>query len=420
MRKSFVVDYDHVPFAFVLLFVNSQGKSACTFMLRRLLSLFSRFKSQFPAMERLTGTVRNWFDSRGFGFIIPNPLIGQTWCSSDVFVHRNGLVETTKLYPGEQVSFILAWNQRKKDNQAVAVLRVDHHHQQSEGGLVQQDCSNKADEWHSSKSWQDEVTGEGEHSPRPLNQRGVSSDSCWSDAQTPNIQNHRQTQVAQPHKNEVGTQTSVMVLKRPPPLPPHYYSLSVDKHSPLPTFKSPPAVKQPKQTTPEVQLIDSGSVASGSVSVQEATEGLKDGVITARVVVSDASASIVLANMPVVYLIKDDTIPMETLPVPVANPLTPTPLLLPKSPLPPLKCGSVELKEPAGQGQLDELTKQQSSDANSGTSSTKALQGASLGRSNVYASSEVSIGQKLVVNSKAPCPLAKPVPTNPLPVKSRQ
>ena len=76
-------------------------------------------------MEKHTGIVRNWFDQRGFGFIIPDVSNDQSQTLGDVFVHRNNLDGFFELYPGEAVSYCLGWNQRKRDYQAVAVARIE-------------------------------------------------------------------------------------------------------------------------------------------------------------------------------------------------------------------------------------------------------------------------------------------------------
>ena len=52
-----------------------------------------------------TGVARNWFDSKGFGFIIPDQE------AVDVFVHRHALENVKYLTLGDAVTCSYAWNQ---------------------------------------------------------------------------------------------------------------------------------------------------------------------------------------------------------------------------------------------------------------------------------------------------------------------
>ena len=54
-----------------------------------------------------SSVVRNWFDEKLFGFIIPDQ--GDT----DVFVHRRGLENARKLTTGDAVTFKYAYNNVK-------------------------------------------------------------------------------------------------------------------------------------------------------------------------------------------------------------------------------------------------------------------------------------------------------------------
>ena len=55
-----------------------------------------------------TGVVKNWFEPRGYGFIIPDHGNG------DVFVHRHALLHTNNLTPGDEVTYQDGWNYRKQ------------------------------------------------------------------------------------------------------------------------------------------------------------------------------------------------------------------------------------------------------------------------------------------------------------------
>mmetsp|Transcript_8767 Transcript_8767/g.19452 ORF Transcript_8767/g.19452 Transcript_8767/m.19452 type:complete len:317 (-) Transcript_8767:47-997(-) len=54
-----------------------------------------------------TGTVKTWFDDKGYGFIVP------TGGGNDVFVHRNALSDGQSLTQGSTVVFSVQWDDRK-------------------------------------------------------------------------------------------------------------------------------------------------------------------------------------------------------------------------------------------------------------------------------------------------------------------
>jgi len=56
---------------------------------------------------QMQGTVKVWFDDKGFGFIAPT--IG----GNDVFVHRNGLLDGESLVLGQTVTYVAEWNHQK-------------------------------------------------------------------------------------------------------------------------------------------------------------------------------------------------------------------------------------------------------------------------------------------------------------------
>jgi len=53
------------------------------------------------------GTVKVWYDDKGFGFLIPDG------GGEDVFVHRHALSDGQALVQGSQVTFRIAWNDQK-------------------------------------------------------------------------------------------------------------------------------------------------------------------------------------------------------------------------------------------------------------------------------------------------------------------
>lgn len=62
------------------------------------------------------GTVRTWFEEKGFGFI------SIADGSGDAFVHRNDLSDGTALVEGAQVFFEVRWNEQKRKNTALHVV----------------------------------------------------------------------------------------------------------------------------------------------------------------------------------------------------------------------------------------------------------------------------------------------------------
>lgn len=60
---------------------------------------------------RMTGTVKAWYDDKGFGFI--NPSDG----GENIFVHRSSLVDGTTLMQGTTVEYELHWNDQKGKKQ---------------------------------------------------------------------------------------------------------------------------------------------------------------------------------------------------------------------------------------------------------------------------------------------------------------
>jgi len=54
-----------------------------------------------------SGTVKKWFDEKGFGFLAPDD------GGEDVFVHRNSLVDVECLEQGDKVSFQTEFDDRK-------------------------------------------------------------------------------------------------------------------------------------------------------------------------------------------------------------------------------------------------------------------------------------------------------------------
>ena len=59
--------------------------------------------------------IRNWFDSKRFGCIIPDQ------GDADVFVHRHALEDVTCLTPGDAVTYAYAWNGIKHGWMAVSI-----------------------------------------------------------------------------------------------------------------------------------------------------------------------------------------------------------------------------------------------------------------------------------------------------------
>ena len=71
------------------------------------------------------GVVRSWFDSKGYGFIIPDVQNVGTRYADDVFVHRHAVQGALYLTSGDRVSFDWGWNVKKALYQAsnVSILR---------------------------------------------------------------------------------------------------------------------------------------------------------------------------------------------------------------------------------------------------------------------------------------------------------
>jgi len=63
------------------------------------------------AAGRMTGTVKSWYDDKGFGFI--NPSDG----GENIFVHRSNLVDGTTLMQGQMVEYELHFNPQKGKHQ---------------------------------------------------------------------------------------------------------------------------------------------------------------------------------------------------------------------------------------------------------------------------------------------------------------
>jgi len=68
-----------------------------------------------------TGTVRNWFEHKGFGFIVPDQNGSDGYPLPDIFVHRHALIGVQSLVPGSAVRYRQGWNVRKNSPQADAV-----------------------------------------------------------------------------------------------------------------------------------------------------------------------------------------------------------------------------------------------------------------------------------------------------------
>jgi len=62
-----------------------------------------------------SGTVKKWFDEKGFGFLAPDD------GGEDVFVHRNSLVDVECLEQGDKVSFQTEFDDRKGKYKAAKV-----------------------------------------------------------------------------------------------------------------------------------------------------------------------------------------------------------------------------------------------------------------------------------------------------------
>ena len=56
---------------------------------------------------RLTGTVKAWYDEKGFGFLVPDA------GGKDVFVHRSAITDGQALNQGDAVSWVEDWNNQK-------------------------------------------------------------------------------------------------------------------------------------------------------------------------------------------------------------------------------------------------------------------------------------------------------------------
>jgi len=72
-------------------------------------------KGPSPGAEKgpmQNGTVKAWFEEKGFGFVIPSD------GGEDVFVHRTSLQDGMSLTQGAQVQYQVEWNQQKNKFQA--------------------------------------------------------------------------------------------------------------------------------------------------------------------------------------------------------------------------------------------------------------------------------------------------------------
>merc|ERR1719198_2126934 len=65
---------------------------------------------------RYTGSVKAWYDEKGFGFILPDG------GGDDVFVHRNALTDGSILIQGANVSYTQEWNDQKGKFSAAEVM----------------------------------------------------------------------------------------------------------------------------------------------------------------------------------------------------------------------------------------------------------------------------------------------------------
>ena len=79
----------------------------------------------FSLLMSRQGVVRNWFDNKGFGFIISNENLESGKATADLFVHRNALTNCTHLQPGQHVLFEQGWTYQKRSYQAEAVVVVE-------------------------------------------------------------------------------------------------------------------------------------------------------------------------------------------------------------------------------------------------------------------------------------------------------
>lgn len=73
------------------------------------------------------GTVKNWDDEKGFGFI--DPVAG----GDNVFVHRSALTDGSILEKGGNVQFVLSWNPTKNKHQVAKCMGA----KQQAGGMGQ-------------------------------------------------------------------------------------------------------------------------------------------------------------------------------------------------------------------------------------------------------------------------------------------
>ena len=108
----------------------------------------------------------------------------------------------------------------------------------------------------------------------------------------------------------------------------------------VPPVKAPPvSLSVPPQEVPiPAQLLVEKLHSGTSADVQSHHE-INDScaVPTQDLVSTEQHQILVMSNLPVVYVIKDDWRPHEALPSPATNASSAPPLLAPKSPLPPLK-----------------------------------------------------------------------------------